>query len=324
MSPRWAATVPSLARLLSDLPPDRLKHVLMAWGGDESGGSAALYRRMTTSEVARVVRDGLCAEDRLLFDTLLASRSADRQELGRRLPFGDDELLDRLARLEGQGLIWRLSSARESGERTGWFVATDLANALARRPSSGQFGMTPPTPPAPVPLASEPAPAARFGQVLAIIGSAAGSEGPAPYPAVVQNYARHSAVSLGVWTEDARPGHRYEAWRRLADGLRVRALARLWFVDDEGPVSIPETIRHALWDTAATLIDQRWYSLDEVARVVAWEIGRTGSSTRVVAREQLEAAVWTLVWLGVLQVALDHRERPQAVRVTSWGADALS
>lgn len=324
MSPRWAETVPSLARLLADLPADRRRAIARVWGVEESGGSAAVYRRMTSAEAARAVRDRLDAKERLLFDTAVALRTADRGELRRRVPFGDDELDDLLAKLEGRGLIWpRVTRGEGSPARRQWFVASDLVNALARPIARPPGEAAVHAPPSLTPLDREPTTIRAFGQLPRLITSPRAESPTAPGTAsALRDYARRCGVALGVWTETREPGPRYPAWLDLDDAGRARALARLWLVDDAAPGALPETVRGALWNTLRTLDREKWYNLDEVARRIAWEAGQTGSG-RGFGRDQIQTAVVTLAWLGVARFAVDDRERASALSITAWGAEAL-
>ncbi|HEX5415177.1 MAG TPA: hypothetical protein VFZ25_05885, partial [Chloroflexota bacterium] len=166
MSPRWAETIPSLARLLADLPTDRRRAVARVWGVEESAGSAAVYRQMTSVEAARGVRDRLDAKERLVFDTVAALRAPDRDSLRRKLPFGDDELDALLAGLEGPGLIWpRVARVEGGAPRQVWFVASDLLKALARPPARLAERPAVSAPPPLTPLEREPTAIRQFGQL---------------------------------------------------------------------------------------------------------------------------------------------------------------
>src|SRR6185437_3499684 len=114
------------------------------------------------------------------------------------------------------------------------------------------------------------------GQVPRLITSPPSEPSTTPASAL-RGYARHCGVALGVWSETGEPGPRSAAWRDLDDAGRVRALARLWLVDDAAPATLPEPVRQAIWNTLGALEREKWYNLGEVARRIAWEAGRTGA-----------------------------------------------
>lgn len=324
MCPRWAEAVPSLARLLAELPADRLRALARVWGAEEAGGSAAVYRRMTLSEAARAARDALDAREQLVFDTVRIARTIDRADLRRKLPFADDELDQLLANLEELGFIWpRMVRDADRSARRVWIVPSDLVSALARPAPRPADRPTVAAPPSPNPLEQEPTPVRGFGQVPRLVASPR-AEAPAGTTAASApaDYARHTGVALGVWSETGQPGPRYAAWRDLDEAGRVRALARLWLVDDAAPAALPEAVRQAFWETMRALDSEKWYNLGEVARRIAWEAGRTGAG-RGFGRDQLQSAVVTLAWLGVVRFAVDDRGRPIALSITAWGAEAL-
>src|SRR5579884_49818 len=138
MRPRSHPTTSySLARLLADLPLERLTALGNVWAVADpecKGQVAALYRRMTDADARRSILESVSDDARLVFRRLdRAGKPLARAELLRLLPFSDDGLEVCLAALEAVGLAWsRVTAGRAqiSADRL-WFVPHELSEAAS-------------------------------------------------------------------------------------------------------------------------------------------------------------------------------------------------
>ena len=158
-------------------------------------------------------------------------------------------------------------------------------------------------------------------------------------PEPLFEYATHCALSLGVIAARGRQfeaGSRAEAWGKLATADKVRALARLWRVDDIVSGGVPVEIRQCLAETLGSFTPLVWFDVDDVSRAVAVARGElativsgaesepsTGRLTTI-SRRDVERGLISLTWLGVAEVSVDARERPVAVCVSEVGQRALA
>ncbi len=327
-----------------------------AWGVTdpaERGQVAALYRRMTDADVRRGLVARLPDDVRLVFQRLAQSgKPLSRADLLRVLPFSEDRIEASLAALEEVGLAWRYAPnarSRVEAERE-WLVPVELRDApRAVRP------MPPPTePPESVPADRPAAPALRTldrisgairsgGSLPRIVGDLdrieKGRAGAVQPGAGLLGFAEHCGLALGVWIRDGdglRAGPRFAVWQQLTSAERVRALARLWLVDDRSPCRVSAQLRRALWQVLTLVDENTWYDVDSLARRVAWQIaytgteqddgaplhrghGRRGSMTR----RELEVAIDVLGWIGVVLVADAERAHRVAIQLTAEGRRAL-
>lgn len=354
MFPRRAsASRASLARLLQDLPRDQLTALAHAWGIADFGAqstTAAVYREMVNPESRERVVRGLPEAARLVFSELAAARRAlAAAELLRFLPFSEEGIGESLAALERWGLVWRqLHPGREHAASPRWFVPFDIA-ALPPRArhatKAAAVSENPPRPGAPSLRESPPDPSsirpsgAASRAISALVDGR--RESLPPHPDVgpdVLAFAAHCATALGIAKRDGSrwtPGPRAAAWHDLDSVGRIRALARLWLIDERAPDRVPGRVRRALWQTLRGVEANRWYDLDTLARRVAWlaaaarptsedQPAELAAPRHSVARRDLDRAISTLAWIGVIAVAARARGRPAALRLTDTGQAALA
>ncbi|HLG51088.1 MAG TPA: hypothetical protein VKY56_05560 [Chloroflexota bacterium] len=337
-----------LARLLADLSRDALDALCTRWGLTESETAApiaSLYRRMTDADAWSAAIAGLPGEARAVFERLAAARHpVTVRWLARSVSLPPENVECALTALAALGLAWTVPRARDAStaEGTMWFVPIDFH--VSRRPRRSGSGAVPP--PAdrrhdvPLLLTSQRPPESIVpgGMVAGLIeqiGSAdAGSL--APVPPAVQTYAVHCGLRLGIWEQKKGhlvPGPRLLSWRRLDHLSRIRALGRLWLVDESAPGAAPAWLRHGLCEALRRCSPAAWYDLNTLARYIVRATASAGpasehdhgrASRRALARRDLESAIQTLGWIGILQVGVDHRGRLLAVQLTAAGREALA
>jgi hypothetical protein len=338
-------TSPGLARLLADASEERRAALAAAWAVPPEGGSLAarLYHQMTDPDRLRAALDALEDNARLAFRFLAgAPRPRTVRELARVLPFDESALEALLVGMAGRGLAWRRESTgteREAAEPQ-WLVPRDLAQASRTR----QTRISVSRPPRPSGDALALAPLARAPATVQPGGTAATLVGEwlpiAEGPKALASYVKHAEAALGVWEErdGARtPGPRYAAWVALPEVERVRALARLWLVDDAGTAPLAPEVRQAVRSALLTLEPGSWYDFDQVARLVArraaelvpdgaTRIGSSpaGAGRATFGRRDLERAIEVLSWIGVVALGGDQAGRPVAVSLTPRGLTALN
>lgn len=356
MPPRTVTDRFFLVRLLADLPRERLRELGAAWGVQDPGDRgwiAALYRQMTDVSVGQEVIARLGDDVRLVFRQLArAGRPIAQSELLRALPFSEERIEESLRILETEGLAWKLHSGardRQPSDRE-WLVPVELRDApRPRRPAtrrgvlSGASNALPGAPelrvvdkPPPIirPVARLPALVTNLDR----IGEGGSGETGLPGADLLQ-FARHCGEALGVWITNGpsiRAGPRLAAWRQLTSAQRVRALARLWLVDDRSPRHVPVLLRQALWQVLMLADVGTWYDVSSLARRVAWQMtfvgsGRADSAGQghapdrraVMTRRDLDAAVEVLGWVGVILVGDVSPRRPVAIQITGDGRRAL-
>ncbi|HVC33642.1 MAG TPA: hypothetical protein VNL16_09045 [Chloroflexota bacterium] len=347
-----------LVRLLADLPQERRVALGAVWGladpGDR-GWVATLYHRMMDAATRDDVVRRLPEAVQLVFATLAAGRTAlSASALSRSLPFSDDDLEQAVAALEASGLAWLVHRVDrgDTGSARHWFVPPELGGSPSpKRPAPR---LSPPAgvgrdarPTAPT-LQSTEVTLERVRRPGAVARTIGDSEPPRRQRATdavgfdvgVPAYAEHCGTALGVWTRAGRgleAGPRAAAWQRLDLAGRVRALARLWLVDEQSPRPVSGRVRRALWDALRNAAVDTWYDLDSLARRAAWfaapagsqaaEAGQSAGPTgleRSIARRDVELGVEVLAWIGVIAIADDARGRPVAVRLTAEGLGALT
>ncbi|HLH72735.1 MAG TPA: hypothetical protein VKX96_05570, partial [Chloroflexota bacterium] len=352
-APRVSRGSFSVARLLADEPNERLTALAKAWAIDFSDGPiriAALYRRMTDPRLRDERIAQLSSPTRLIFANLVqASSPRAPDEIGRALPFSDEEIDRSLKDLEAIGLAWRARAVgrqRLPGDGR-WFVPLELCDSAPNRRSSGREQasraekFTAVQPPIPRVLEAPPPLVRPSGQVPTFISALLDSvDVPAELrpetPAEVLTYAQRVGTALGVLRRrGARvlDGPRADAWRSAGPADRVRALARLWLVDRDLRPDTSQWVRRNLWNVLGTLDRSVWYDLSSVARRMAWQLNaegtngvdlvaeRTGSSShRSITRRDVEGAVEVLGWIGVLVVGESAQGRPTAIKVGDEGA----
>src|SRR6185437_11646101 len=205
----------SVARLLSDLPKERLIALETVWGLDQSSVGAriaALYRRMTDARLREEVMSRLPDATRLVFAILAKARKPlTPNEIGRALPFSDEDLDRSLTALEATGLAWRalvIGRDRSPGERR-WFVPLEMCDRTTKgRPRAVRDGTSDGVeaatrPPEPRPLATPPRLVRASDVVAPAISALLRSIGDRPpprsaVPAAALSYAEHCAIALGV------------------------------------------------------------------------------------------------------------------------------
>jgi hypothetical protein len=330
---RRRPTTSGLIRLLADLPRERLAALAAAWDARPGDGGSllpGLYRRMTDPEAFAAALRGQTDAARLILLALARAREpTSLPGLARRLPFDEDSLAAGLAELERAGLVWRRPADRgdeAAGER--WLLPSELRD-LVRAESRRRRKMTPRPAadegfdPVPEPLPEAPGGVVPGGEVADLVTNLDEwrGTGPATQPERAR-YAEHGGIALGVWEgrgSGVVAGPRRGAWLALDRAGRRRALARLWLVDDAAPDVVPAPIRRATWQTLRRLAAGRWYGLDQLGHLAARLDG-----TRSIARRDLERALETLAWIGVVDRAIDRRGRLAGVRLSEDGADALN
>jgi hypothetical protein len=347
---------PGLARLLADLPRERLIALAMQWvgdGPDHPGLGATLYHQMT--DPARLSARVASLDDatRLVLARLAVTPTGlSLARLAERLPFDDATIARAFAALEELGLAWRtLAPPREpddGGER--WTVPRDLASSIAaatrppRIPSSRV-----------APLSSSDARSEGSGRALAVPASHVRTGGAArDYLTLLvarsgrtdgastsmRQFARQCGLALGVLARNravVRLGPRADIWASSSVAEQTRALARIWLVDLTLGVTLSPRARRLLVHAVVAGSDEGWRGIAALTRGVASQLAvanegaetdrpPTGEATgaRRLAREHVERAVGTLAWLGVLDVAIDDLKRPVAARLTAHGRAALS
>lgn len=347
----------SVARLLTDLPRERLIALETVWGLDHSSvgaGIAALYRRMTDARLRDEAIARLPDATRLVFPILAKARKPlTLSQIGRAVPFSEDDIERSLTALEATGLVWRsLTTGRDRspGERR-WFVPLEMCDrpsaarprATHDRTSDGDQEAT--HSPEPRPLATPPKFVGASDFVAPVISALLGSIGGRPtlrpsIPVAVLSYAEHCGIALGVlkrWHEDIVAGPRADAWRQAGPADQRRALARLWLVDERSHRDVPAWVRRRLWDVLKTVDRSAWYDLSSVARRMAWRAAATGASTGeatidqtrpsskgLITRRDVDQAVEVLGWIGVLTIGTDGQGRPIAIRVGEYGEFAVA
>ncbi len=170
--------IPGLARLLADLPRERLLALATTWQidpPDQPGVIAALYRRLTDPIALGQEVGRLPEVEAFLFDRLRAKEQpVTRSELLRVLPFAEETLAQALASLDRRGLIWLVQGApgaRAAGEAR-WTVARDVRLALNAKPPVARAGQPRATAPADGelrPSTRRPSRIAESGMVLHLV-----------------------------------------------------------------------------------------------------------------------------------------------------------
>lgn len=355
--PRTPGTSFSVARLLADLPSERLSALETAWGLDRSsaiGRIAALYRRMTDPGGRADVVSRFPDATRLVFVTLAKARKPlTPNEIGRVLPFSDEDIDRSLAALEATGLSWRAAAIgrdRSSGEGR-WFVPLEMCDRPTKtRPrfvGNGTSGESEAAlqPPGLRVLAVSPRVVRASGIVAlaisALLDSIVDRATPgAVAPAAALSYAEHCGITLGVLTRHRAgfvEGSRADAWRQARPAEQIRALARLWLVDGRSGHDVPEWVRRRIWDVLKGVDRSAWYDLSSVAGRMAWRLAAIGTNAgeatadrigpdprRLMTRRQVDGAIEALGWIGVIAIGDDERGRPIAIRLGEHGEFALA
>jgi hypothetical protein len=355
--PRRAVDVPGLARLLADLPRERLATLLDRWGGgslDGPGIVAVLYRTMSDRERLAAEVGRLDATARLVLSRLADSpHGLNVSELGRRLPFTDESIESALQSLQEAGLAWRVGATdRQSGDiESNWTVARDLAARLAAAARltldtvAGPSQVSPFAPPvirleaAAVPASGISVGGAARERLSALVSRPAESSSIGSGEATA-SFARRAGIALGVLQRRGGMvglGPRAEQWSKLAPIDQTRALTRLWLVDESVSERVQSPVRVQFVRVLTTGEAGVWYEVWSVARVVAGLISEAANPSEispsssdsdrpasVVSRSDLVRAIAVLHWIGVVDVAADNRGVTRAIRLTPNGAAALA
>jgi hypothetical protein len=353
---RRLTTVPGLASLLADVSRERFLALARVWSvpaPDSPGTAAVLYRSMTTYAAIDGVQARLGDPARLVFGRLAARSGPVRQStVAKLVPFADDELEVILAQLREAGLIWTI---QPPGQTDGipeiwWVVPRDIARSsrAVPRPTPQprdrelrESSVVPSHEGDLVPLASDPPRIARLEVATRIIDRVLAGEAllaimSEANPERVRD-AAHLGVAMGVLEVNGRvftPGLRSIAWMSLAEPERIRALTRMWSVDETGPNVVPVVVRRGVLAALRTAEPGRWYDANAVARLAALPISPSPSGSvpssggddrnRVtIDRASVDRAVVALAVIGANSVVLDRRERPTAVRLTDAGFQAI-
>ncbi|MBX6771164.1 MAG: hypothetical protein IRY83_05520 [Chloroflexi bacterium] len=336
-----------LARLLADLSRDALGALCARWGLTESETAApiaSLYRRMTDADARSAAIAGLPDEARAVFERLAAVRHpVTVRWLARSVSLPPENVEQALAALAALGLAWIVPRARDASAAAGtmWFVPIEFH--ISRRRGRRSAAAPPPADArheAPLLLTSQRPPESIVpgGMVAGLIEQigSADAESLAPVPPAVQAYAVHCGLRLGIWEQKKGhlvPGPRLLSWHRLDHLSRIRALGRLWLVDESAPGAVPAWLRHGLREALRRCSPAAWYDLNALARYIVRVTASAGpasehdhrrASRRALARRDLESAIQTLGWIGILQVGVDHRGRLLAVQLTAAGRAALA
>jgi hypothetical protein len=347
--------VPGLASMLADVPRDRLTSLARVWDvpDPENPGTAdALYHRMTDPEAIDAVQTPLGEYARLVFRRL-AKRSGPtrRSTLAEIVPFADDVVDDILLNLGNVGLVWPIQPPGRVGEvaEVWWFVPSDLARASrTNRPRdratpqpaghetagsrvlpSHEAGLTP--------LESAPVEATPFAATSVLDRVLAGEAILGIMSDLDAERVRdvvHLGLALGVLEAHGRnvtPGDRSAAWVALDGPGRIRALTRIWSVDEADSWAVPAVIRRAVIAVLQSCEPGTWYDANEVARLVAVQTGlalaraleNAQRSRAGINRSTVDRALVALGVIGTISIALDERDRPTALRLTDAGTVAI-
>lgn len=357
--PKRLTSIPGLASLLADAPRERLVQLAGIWALASSVGpglAAALYHQMTNREAIDVVLRGLGEATRLALTSLVArSGPTRRSTVARLVPFAEGDLDAILARLEETGLTWRLQSLRQTNEflEVWWIVPRDISRVL-RAGSSGTAATRPPSDQpsrelAMVPshghvlttLVSEPYAIEPIESAAGIIDRVLAGETllaimSEAHPERVRD-AAHLGIAMGVLEAQGRvvlPGPRSGAWRILVEPERIRALTRMWAVDDTGSKSVPAPVRRGVISALLTGDAGRWYDANSLARLTAGLVasvrpvatslpdrGPVGSLT--IDRASVDRAIISLAVVGAISITLDRRERPTSFCLSPAGFQAI-
>lgn len=348
----------SLARLLADLPAKRLQDLADHWQatpGPDQSLAAALYRRMIDETARQASLASLPDSARLVFATLAARGSVSTTDLLQLLPFTEDDLGRALEALGDLGLAWSPGGTGRSWYPLGrrWVVPEELAGSRRRVPSRPPGPSRPRWPPSapsaspPVarPLDHPPDSVLPVGLVPRLIsqGVQAGQGNqalPSTRATAAWQYAEHAGVTLGIWERRRGrlvPGRRAAAWRELAWNQQVRALARLWLIDERSPRVIPSRVRQGIWRMLWHLETDVWYDLRSIGPIVAWcarapNVGRSDRTEpasqsppgRSIAWHDVEIGLQTLAWIGIVALGSSRTRRLAALQRTPAGQQALA
>ncbi|HLZ08038.1 MAG TPA: hypothetical protein VKT80_05575, partial [Chloroflexota bacterium] len=320
---------------------------------ENPGTAAALYHRMTDADAIAVVQSSLRDDARLLFRRL-ATRSGPtrRSTLAEIIPFAEEVVDDILRELRDVGLVWPIQPPGNVEElaEVWWFVPRDVARVMrsvrksngatsramvepiagSRPLSSATTGLTPlegnAFQAAPIAVATSILDRVLSGEAILAIMSDLDAER-------VRDVV-HLGVALGVLTNRDRsvaPGVRSARWLALGEPERVRALTRIWSVDETDLVAVTAVIRRAILTVLRTGKPGFWYGANELARLAAAQTGiapapalsGAGRPHAGINRLLVDRAIVALGVLGTIAVALDARDRPTALRLTEAGEAAI-
>lgn len=352
----------SLARLLVDMSRADLDAIARVWGVPNSeprGLAAAVYRQMIDPLVAKQILDQLTPTERAVLQRMMSVGDAVRAtDLLRTLPLSDDALMHVLGQLTHLGIVWRIGvTERRSGRETGgewlWAVPSDLARNLrfdrypiSRESKAGVSVSDPPPLRVLTGIVAPPVDVLDVAQAITTLGEAPRHDTSGPVPSAgtdswlvaPRTLVEWVGMALGVVVRERRqivPGPRWADWLQIGPRERVRAVTRLWLIEDRMPGTAPSPIRHALRQVLRDVEPRQWYDVNSVARRAAWSIGqgssriapavesRDGRPGTLISRRDLDQATQMLSWLSVVRVARAPSGRILGLHVTEAGEVAL-
>ena len=147
----------------------------------------------------------------------------------------------------------------------------------------------------------------------------------------------HLAVEMEILRANGRqmtPGNRSDAWTKLTEAERVRALTRMWIVDDTGHAPVPGTVRHGVVTALRGAEPGRRYDANSVARLAAIPVSNHESVPErhaagaeaprpTIERTTIDRAFIALSVIGTVSVTLDQRGRPTAIGLDEAGLNAI-
>jgi hypothetical protein len=146
----------------------------------------------------------------------------------------------------------------------------------------------------------------------------------------------HLGIALGVLEAHGRTmtrGPRAAAWSNLDEPGRVRALTRIWSVDDSDAKAVSALVRRGILTALRLAEPERWYDANSVARLAVVQVAATqprpspsGSSDQsrsAIDRAAVDRAILALAVIGTIAIAIDRRKRPTAIQLTEAGNLAI-
>jgi hypothetical protein len=117
----------------------------------------------------------------------------------------------------------------------------------------------------------------------------------------------------------------------LAESAQIRALTRLWTVDESDFRVAPAVIRRGILAVLRSVHPGKWYDANDVARLAVVETGTSltpvqatpESTNSRIDRSTVDRALVELGVIGTISLALDDRGRPTALRLTDAGVEGI-
>ena len=132
---------------------------------------------------------------------------------------------------------------------------------------------------------------------------------------------------------DHRPGPRAVTWSSLGDAEQIRILTRIWSVDETVARAVPLPVRRGVVSALRLIESGRWYHTNDIARAAASLVSKAAGRPigtvpatepgESVDRPSIDRSLIALAVIGVVEISIDERGRPAALRLTEAGDNAV-